>query len=52
MSDSKSHEKISPFMEIAASLVQQLLSDVDKIGDVLSTTMLDIEEKNTKIVLN
>jgi len=45
MSDSKSHEKISPFMEIAASLVQQLLSDVDKIGDVLSTTMLDIEEK-------
>jgi NurA domain len=32
-------------MEIPASLVQQLLNDADKIGNDLSSTMLDIEEK-------
>jgi len=32
-------------MEIPASLVRQLLSDADKIGENLSSTMLDIEEK-------
>jgi len=32
-------------MEIPASLVQHLLNDADKIGDDLSSTMLDIQEK-------
>lgn len=35
----------SPFLEIPASLVQQLLNDADQISDELSSTMLDIEEK-------
>ena len=35
----------SPFLEIPASLVQQLLNDADQISDELSATMLDIEEK-------
>lgn len=32
-------------MEIPASLVQQLLNDADKIGEDLSKTMIDLEQK-------
>jgi hypothetical protein len=48
-------------MEIPASLVQELLNDADKIGNDLSSSMLDIEEKkytyrsqliNNRIVLD
>lgn len=45
ISDSKSNEKFSPFMEIPASLVQKLLNDTDKITDDLILPFLDIQHR-------